>query len=65
MVLTRPHDVQLWDGYGEITKTSARLRKYKRLPVGLYGPTKRNDLKHAKISIRSYKPSAGLPARDC
>ena len=64
-VLTRPHDVQLWDGSGEITKTSTRLRKYKGLPVSLYGPTKRNDLKHAKISVRSYKPSARLPARDC
>lgn len=64
-VLTRPHGVQLWDGSGQITHTSRRQRKYKGVHVALYGPTRRNDLKHAKISIRSFAPSRDLPTRDC
>jgi hypothetical protein len=64
-VLTRPHGIQLWDGNGRITKTSSQERKYKGLSINLYGPTKRNDLDHAKISIRSYTPSPQFPATRC
>jgi hypothetical protein len=50
-VLTRPHGVQLWDGAGQISKTSAQERKYKGVHVSVTGPTQRDDLAHAKISI--------------
>ncbi|MGZ8633195.1 MAG: hypothetical protein ACXWZZ_04975, partial [Solirubrobacteraceae bacterium] len=50
-VLTRPHGVQLWDGSGQITKTSAQERRYTGVHVSLSGPTQRNDLKHARISV--------------
>lgn len=50
-VLTRPHGVQLWQGGGLITKTSAQERKYQGIHVGLYGPTQRADLQHAKLSV--------------
>jgi hypothetical protein len=64
-VLTRPHGIQLWDGGGKITKTSSQERKYKGLPVNLYGPTKKSDLAHAKISIRSFTPTKKFPATRC
>ena len=64
-VLTRPHGIQLWDGGGKITKTSSQERKYKGLNINLYGPTKKNDLDHAKISIRSYTPGKPFPAARC
>jgi hypothetical protein len=64
-VLTRPHGIQLWDGTGKIKTTSSQERKYKGLHVNLYGPTKRKDLNHAKISIRSFTPSRKFPARRC
>jgi hypothetical protein len=64
-VLTRPHGVQLWDGAGRIKKTSTQERKYRGLYISLYGPTKRNDLDHAQISIRSYTPSKKFPAIRC
>ena len=64
-VLTRPRGIQLWDGAGKIKKTSKQERKYKGLYINLYGPTKRNDLDHAKISIRSYTPSKKFPATRC
>jgi hypothetical protein len=64
-VLTRPHGIQLWDGGGKIKKTSRQERRYQGLHINLYGPTKRNDLDHAKISIRSYTPSKGFPAIRC
>jgi hypothetical protein len=64
-VLTRPRGIQLWDGGGKIKKTSKQESKYKGLYINLYGPTKRNDLDHAKISIRSYTPSKKFPAVRC
>jgi hypothetical protein len=64
-VLTRPHGIQLWDGGGRITKTSSNERKYKGLYVNLYGPTKKSDLAHAKISIRSFTPSKKFPGTRC
>ena len=64
-VLTRPHDIQLWDGGGRITKTSAQESKYQGRHVDLYGPTKRDDLTRAQISIRESKPRPGLPAVNC
>ena len=64
-VLTRPHGIQLWDGGGRIKKTSTQERKYQGLPIGLYGPTKRNDLTHAKISIRSFTPTKKFPVTRC
>ena len=69
-VLTRPHGVQLWDGGGQITKTSAQERKYKGVHVSLSGPTQRNDLKHAKISVAEisdafHKAHPDLPYNDC
>ena len=64
-ILTRPHGVQLWDGGGQITKTSTQERKYQGVHVALYGPTQRNDLQHAKISIRAFKPSKRFPGRAC
>jgi hypothetical protein len=64
-VLTRPHGIQLWDGSGRVRKTSSKYRKYKGLPVNLYGPTKKSDLNHATISIRSYKPTKQFPAVRC
>jgi hypothetical protein len=64
-VLTRPHGIQLWDGTGRIKKTSSQERKYKGLYINLYGPTKRSDLNHAKLSIRSYTPSKKFPAGRC
>jgi hypothetical protein len=64
-VLARPHGIQLWDGSGTIKKTSGQERKYKGLHINLYGPTKKNDLDHAKISIRSYKPTKQFPATRC
>jgi hypothetical protein len=33
--------------------------------VALYGPTKRNDLDHAKINIRSYTPTKKFPGQRC
>ena len=64
-VLTRPHGIQLWDGTGRIKNTTRKYRKYKGLYINLYGPTKRSDLDHAKISIRSYTPSKKFPATRC
>ena len=69
-VLTRPHGVQLWDGGGQITKTSAQERKYKGVHVSLSGPTQRNDLKHAKISVAAisdafHKAHPDFPYDDC
>lgn len=64
-VLTRPHGVQLWDGGGKIKKASKQESKYKGLYINLYGPTKKNDLDHAKISIRSFTPSKKFPATRC
>jgi hypothetical protein len=64
-VLTRPRGKQLWDGNGRIKKTSRRYRKYKGMSINLYGPTRRTDLDHATISIRSYKPSKKFPAVRC
>ena len=69
-VLTRPHGVQLWDGSGQITKTSAQERKYKGVHVSLSGPTQRNDLTHAKISVAAisdafHKAHPDLPFNDC
>ena len=69
-VLTRPHGVQLWDGSGQITRTSAQERKYKGTHVSLSGPTQRNDLKHAKISVAEisdafHKAHPDLPYNDC
>ena len=69
-VLTRPHGVQLWDGGGQITKTSAQERKYKGVHVSLSGPTKSDDLTHAKISVAAisdafHKAHPDLPYHDC
>jgi hypothetical protein len=69
-VLTRPHGVQLWDGGGQITKTSAQERKYKGVHVSLSGPTQRDDLTHAKISVAAisdafHKAHPDLPYNDC
>ena len=69
-VLTRPHDVQLWDGSGQITKTSKQERKYQGVHVSLTGPTKRDDLQHAKISVAEisvafHKAHPDLPYNDC
>jgi hypothetical protein len=64
-ILTRPRGIQLWDGAGRITKTSSQERKYRGLYINLYGPTKRSDLDHAKISIRSYTPNKSFPAVRC
>jgi hypothetical protein len=64
-VLTRPHGIQLWDGTGKIKKTSSQERKYRGLNINLYGPTKRSDLDHAKISIRSFTPTKKFPAHRC
>jgi hypothetical protein len=69
-VLTRPHGVQLWDGSGQITKTSAQERKYKGVHVSLSGPTQRNDLKHARISVAEisdafHKAHPDLPYEEC
>ena len=64
-VLTRPHDVQLWDGFGRITTTSAQERKYQGRHVGVYGPTKRDDLTHAQISVAQPQPHPGLPVVNC
>ena len=64
-VLTRPHGVQLWDGYGRITTTSAQERKYRGRHVGVYGPTKRDDLTHAQISVAQAQPHPGLRAVNC
>ena len=64
-VLTRPHGVQLWDGGGRITQTSAQERKYKGRKTVLYGPTKAGDLDHAQISIREFEPGHGPPPKNC
>jgi hypothetical protein len=64
-VLTRPHGIQLWDGGGRITSTSAKERKYRGRHVALYGPTRRDDLTHAQISIGEYEPSSEFPAQRC
>jgi hypothetical protein len=64
-VLTRPRGIQLWDGGGRIKKTSNQESKYKGLYINLYGPTKRNDLDHAKISIRSYTPTKKFRGNRC
>jgi hypothetical protein len=69
-VLTRPHGVQLWDGTGQITKTSAQERKYRGVHVSVTGPTQRDDLKHAKISVAAiseafHKAHPDLPYDDC
>jgi hypothetical protein len=64
-ILTRPHGIQLWDGGGRIKHANGQDRKYKGLHINLYGPTKRSDLAHAKISIRSYTPSKLFPAVRC
>jgi hypothetical protein len=60
LVTTHAHDVQLWDGTGRITKTSVAERKYQGRHIALYGPTRRDDLTHAKISIREFKPAPGM-----
>jgi len=64
-VLTRPHGIQLWDGGGRITQTSAQERKYKGRTIALYGPTKASDLEHAQLSIREYEPGHGPPPSKC
>jgi len=64
-VLTRPHGIQLWDGGGRITQTTAQERKYKGRQMDLYGPTKASDLDHAQISIREYEPGHGPPPKTC
>jgi hypothetical protein len=64
-VLTRPHGVQLWDGIGQITKTSAKERKYKGVHVSMTGPTQADDLEHAKLSIGEDEHSGHSPTRDC
>jgi hypothetical protein len=64
-ILTRPHGTQLWDGVGQITKTSKQERKYQSIHVYLSGPTKRNDLTHATITIGASGPLAGQPNRNC
>jgi hypothetical protein len=64
-VLTRPHGIQLWDGGGRITQTSAQERKYKERKIDLYGPTKASDLDHAQISIGEYVPGQGPPPKSC
>jgi hypothetical protein len=64
-VLTRPHGIQLWDGGGKITQTSAQERKYKGRNVALYGPTKASDLDHSQISIRELGPGPGPPPTKC
>ena len=64
-VLTRPHGVQLWDGGGRISQTSAQERKYKGRKTALYGPTKASDLDHAQISIREFEPGHGPPPKNC
>jgi hypothetical protein len=69
-VLTRPHGVQLWDGSGQITKTSAQERKYKGVHISLSGPTQRDDLQHVKISVAEisaafHKAHPDLPYNDC
>jgi hypothetical protein len=64
-VLTRPHGVQLWDGGGQITSTSRPERKYQGVHVSLAGPTRRDDLQHAKISIGRATPHPDQPLRSC
>jgi hypothetical protein len=64
-ILTRPHGIQLWDGYGQITRTSRKERKYRNLHISLHGPTRADDLGHAKITVGAYKPHPGFPVRDC
>ena len=64
-VLTRPRGIQLWDGTGKIKTTSTQERKYRGLNINLYGPTKRSDLDHAKIRIRSFTPTKKFPADRC
>jgi hypothetical protein len=64
-ILTRPHGIQLWDGSGRITQTSAQERKYKGRTIALYGPTKASELDHAQISIREYEPGHGPPPSRC
>jgi hypothetical protein len=66
-VLTRPHGIQLWDGSGRVKQTgnSKSDRKYRGLYINLYGPTKRSDLDHAKLSIHSFTPSRKFPAVRC
>lgn len=64
-VLTRPHGIQLWDGGGRITQTSAQERRYKGRQMDLYGPTKASDLGHAQISIREYVPGPAPPPQNC
>lgn len=64
-VLTRPHGIQLWDGGGRITQTSAQERKYKGRQMDLYGPTKASDLGHAQISIREYQPGPEPAPKTC
>jgi len=62
-VLTRPHGIQLWDGGGRVKQSSER--KYRDLYINLYGPTKRSDLDHAKLSIRSFTPTKKFPGNRC
>jgi hypothetical protein len=69
-VLTRPHGVQLWDGSGQITKNSAQESKYKGVHVSVTGPTQRNDLTHAKISVAAisvafHKAHPDVPFNNC
>jgi hypothetical protein len=63
--LSRPHDVRLWGGSGQITKTSKQERQYHGVHVGLYGATQRSDLQHANISVGAYTPTPSFPAHDC
>ena len=64
-ILQRPHGVMLWEGNGRITTTSRMERKYQGLHVHLTGPTKSDDLSHAKISVSSYTRSSTSPAVNC
>ena len=64
-ILQRPHGVMLWEGDGRITTTSRKERKYQGLHVHLTGPTKSDDLTHAKLSVSSYTRSSSSPAVNC
>ena len=53
-IIIRPHGALLWDGGGEITKTSRSERKYLGRKVGVYGPSNSSDPGHAQISIHEF-----------
>jgi hypothetical protein len=64
-VISRPNGVQLWDGNGRITSASEQERRYRGRRVSLYGPTRRDDLTHAQISVAEFHPSIEMPAHAC